>query len=74
MDHPYVATERKPYVSCEVVRRLVGPVSHCNSCHEDADSGYSDLCTIDTPKGFVAVCCRVMVEYKNALDKKRAEE
>lgn len=58
-------TERAPRISCEAVRRVVGVEGHCNSCHDDEDMGY-DLCSIDTPKGYVEVCCFVMVAYEQA--------
>lgn len=66
--------DRKPFVSCEVVRRAVSvgtlhhDVEHCNSCHEDADEFDQYLLIIETRKGSVEVCCAVAAAYNAAKE------
>jgi hypothetical protein len=56
---------RKPYRSCETVRRLLRVSDHCTSCHDDEDRGYG-MCEIDTRKGVVSVCCRVALAARRS--------
>ena len=40
------------------------PLKCCDSCHDDFDSGYSDLCEIELQNVTYQVCCRMFNNYK----------
>lgn len=45
----------------------------CNSCHQDFDEGYSDLCEIEIDHVIYQVCCSIDLQYKEKQKDNKGE-
>lgn len=60
-----IAVAEKGRPTCRDFDKIEGFPGCCNSCHDDADEGYGELCHSDIPitsgTTEASVCCKVML-------------